>query len=248
MNPYLEQDDAWEDFHHNFITHAREFLEAAVGPNYIVKVEVRLSLHEFSAEERRFFGRTDVGVANPTSISQTGAPVQVKQGPVRLQLLAVGIERHASLEIRDRRGRRVVTAIELLSPSNKTPGSDRDDYLAKRRQILARRTHLVETDLRRGGLRPQPPDLPASDYYALLSRVEAWPAVDFWPIGLRERLPVVPIPLTAPDPDVHLDLQAVLQRTYDQAGYGKYIYADTPQPPLSAADEAWAHQILAASS
>src|SRR5206468_1077430 len=99
------------------------------------------------------------------------------------------------------------TAIELLSPSNKKPGADHHDYLGKRNQLLASSTHFVEIDLRRGGERPRPPDLPTSDYYVLVSRVEKRPVLDMWPIGLRDRLPVVPVPLSAPDPDVSLDLQ-----------------------------------------
>jgi hypothetical protein len=113
MNPYLEQNDTWDDFRPSFLMHARDSLTGKVGPNYLVRIEVRLLLHELSAEER-----------------------------------------HTSIEIRDRRNRRVVTVIELLIPSNKSPGSDRDDYLAKRRQVLAGMTHLVEIDLRRGGSRP----------------------------------------------------------------------------------------------
>jgi hypothetical protein len=157
-----------------------------------------------------------------------------------LQLPAVEVEKHLSLEIRDRRNRRVITVLELLSPANKTPGADHDDYLAKRRQVLAGQTHLVEIDLRRGGRRPSPPELPACDYYALVSRYEDRPRVGFWPIGLRDPLPNLPVPLAENDPPVHLNLKAVLDRTYDLADYGKYIYQETPEPPLSADHEAWA--------
>lgn len=65
-----------------------------------------------------------------------------------------------------------------------------------------------------------------------------------WPIRLRDRLPTIPIPLAPPDPDVMLDLQAVLDRTYDAAGYGKYAYSDAPQPPLSPQDAEWARQFI----
>jgi hypothetical protein len=188
MNPYLEQDDTWEDFHTNFITHAQETLSGRVGSNYLVKIEVR-------------------------------------------QRPAVDVERHASLEIVDRRNRRVVTVIELLSPSNKTPGPDRDDYMAKRRQVLAGTTHLIEIDLRRGGTRPDLPPLPLCDYYMLVSRYAERPRVGFWPVGLRDVLPVLPIPLATPDPDVPLDLRAVLNSAYDAANYGKYIYQEMPEPP-----------------
>jgi hypothetical protein len=245
MNPYLEQSDAWEDFHQRFITHAADVLSGQVGANYLVKVEVRLHLHELPADERRYFGRADVGV----TVSPAGEPLHAASeggvaAPVQLTLPEVEVQRSSSVEIRDRRRRRVVTVIELLSPTNKAPGQNRDEYLGKRNRILAERTHFVEIDLRRGGERPRMPELPKCDYYVLVSRAEDRPRMGMWPIGLRERLPVIPIPLTAPDPDVKLDLQALLHRVYDAAQYGKYIYTETPEPPLSAEDQAWAQQFL----
>jgi hypothetical protein len=243
MNPYLEQNDTWEDFHTNFITRAQEILSGQVGPNYLVQIEVRLMLHELSAAERRFLGRADVGVTTPSNAAPSGSQGS-SAAPVQLRLPAVEVERHSSLEIRDRRNRRVITVIELLSPSNKAPGPDRDDYLAKRRQVLAAPTHFVEIDLRRGGTRPNLPELPACDYYGLVSRAEERPAVGFWPLALRDPLPAIPVPLAAPDPDVHLDLRLVLDRAYDAADYGKYIYQEAPEPPLSPDDEAWARQFL----
>src|SRR5207244_90354 len=168
MNPYLEQNDTWEDFHDNLIVRAQEMLTGLVGPNYLVKIEVRLYLHELSAEERRHFGRADVGVTAPAAPQPSSAGASTLTAPVRLTLPAVDIERHSSLEIRDRRNRRLVTVVELLSPTNKTPGADRNEYLAKRAQILAGSTHLVEIDLGRGGERPRPPEIPACDYYVLV--------------------------------------------------------------------------------
>jgi hypothetical protein len=244
MNPYLEQSDTSEDFHDSFINQARQALTGQVGPNYLVKIEVRLLLHELSAQERRFIGRADVGIVAPQAATSATEYLAPSASPLTLQLPAVEVERHSSVEIRDRRNRRVITVIELLSPSNKTPGSDRDDYLAKRRQVLAGMTHLVEIDLCRGGVRPTPPQLPPCDYYALVSRCEKRPQVEFWPLRLQERLPVLPIPLPAPDPDVALDLQAVLNATYDAADYGKYIYGETPEPPLAIEDEHWVRQFM----
>ncbi len=54
------------------------------------------------------------------------------------------------LEVRDRLGRELVTVIELLSPSNKRAVDDREQYLARRRELFRSSTHLVETDLLRG--------------------------------------------------------------------------------------------------
>ena len=244
MNPFLEQNDSWEDFHTEFITHARDTLNGEVGPNYLVKVEVRLILHELSADERRYFGRADVGITGPPPQPAAGTATEGVAAPFRLTLPAVDAERIASLEIRDRRNRRIVTVLELLSPSNKTPGPDRDEYLVKCARLLHQQTHFVEIDLRRGGARPQHPPLPACDYYALVCRWQDRPTVGFWPIALRDRLPVIPVPLTPPDADVTLDLQALLHRVYDAAGYAKYIYGETPDPPLTADDLAWAREYV----
>jgi hypothetical protein len=161
---------------------------------------------------------------------------------VQLSFPAVEVEKQAYLEIRDRARRRLITVLELLSPSNKKPGVDRDDYLAKRRSVLATTTHFVEIDLHPGSLRPDFPVLPPTDYYALVSRSEDRPQVGFWPIGLRDPLPTIPIPLEEPDPDVRLNLKLVLDRAYDAAGYARYVYQGQPEPPLAPEDEAWAAQ------
>ena len=49
--------------------------------------------------------------------------------------------------------------VELLSPANKQAGPDREQYLAKRMEILNGPVHLVEIDLLRGGS-PMPADGP----------------------------------------------------------------------------------------
>ncbi len=136
------------------------------------------------------------------------------------------------MEIRDRRRRQLIAVIELLSPSNKNLGDDRNKYLGKREQILASTAHLVEIDLLRGGPRLPLEDMPVCDYCVLVARHEERPRVGIWPIGLRAPLPVIPVPLAGGDPDAKLDLQAALHEVYDRARYGSYIYQDTPMPPL----------------
>lgn len=247
MNPYLEQDDSWEDFHHNLLTRAQEALNAQVGPDYLVKVESRIYIRALSEHERQFFGRADVAIS-AFNESGAGAAVASIAAPVELILPEVEYVRESWLEVRDRRDRRVITVIELLSPSNKKRGPDRDAYLSKRNVVLGSQTNLVEIDLRRGGERPALPVLPDCDYYVLVSPYEQRPRTGFWPIGLRDRLPSVPVPLAAHDSPASLDLQAVLDETYDAAGYGKYIFAESPEPPLAPGDAAWARQFVPAAS
>lgn len=44
MNPYLEQDDVWHDFHERLIPAAAQALEEQVGPDYIVKIDEHRSV------------------------------------------------------------------------------------------------------------------------------------------------------------------------------------------------------------
>ena len=88
-------------------------------------------------------------------------------------------------------------------------------------QLFAHRVNFVEIDLRRGGQRPRPPELPPCDYYALVAHVDQWPDVGMWPIPLRAPLPRIPIPLSSPDPDAALDLQDVLNAAYDDVDLGR---------------------------
>jgi hypothetical protein len=207
MNPYLEQDDVWHDFHEAFLPKVRAQITAQLPGHYIVKIDEHVYIHEPSA--------------------------------------AVDVEGVSFLEIRDRRDRRLVTVIELLSPANKYSSPDREQYLVKRSQLLASAVHLVEIDLLRGGPRmPFVSALPECDYYALVSRMEKRPEADFWAIHLRNPLPIIPIPVRPPDPEVRLDLQATLHSVYDEACYGNYIYAGTPQPALRGEDAAWSQAFV----
>jgi hypothetical protein len=245
MNPYLEQEDVWSDFHPSFIPLAREALMRQVAPGYIVKVEEQLFIHEFSAEQRLHLGRGDVSVSRGPAGRGVAPAGDTLLAPTYAQVPPVDVERHPYLEIRDRTGRHLVTVIELLSPSNKYAGADREQYLGKRRQLLRSRAHLVEIDLLRGGPRLPLDDLPDCDYCVAVSRAEERPRVGVWPLRLRDRLPVIPVPLSAPDPDARLDLQELLHRVYDGAGYANYIYTGTPHPRLHPDDETWARQVLA---
>lgn len=113
--------------------------------------------------------------------------------------------------------------------------------------MLASAANFVELDLLRGGQRMPIKTLPPCDDYALVSRTAERPHVGLWPVGLREPLPLVPIPLRPGEAEPRADLKAVLDRVYDEAGYAYRIYGDGPPgPPLAADDAAWARGVLTA--
>jgi hypothetical protein len=245
MNPFLEQEDVWHDFHGRFVPKLAESLTLRIRPKYIAKIDENVYIHELSAEQRFLLGRPDVGVlANqPSDVSTATAASRTIAAPLHGHVMpATDVVREPFIEIRDRETRELVTAIELLSPTNKYVGLDRDQYLAKRKRLLASNVHLVEIDLLRGGPRMPIGDLPQCDYYVMVSRAGDRPRVELWPIRLRERLPEIPIPLRHDDPDATIDLQPLLGGVYDAAGYEDYIYRGTPQPPLHPEDAAWAKE------
>ncbi len=135
----------------------------------------------------------------------------------------------------------------MLSPTNKRgPESEgRRQYLARRGHVLHSTAHLVELDLLRGGHRvPMLRPLPPADYYAIVGRADRRPQCEVWPIGLRDRLPTIAVPLRG-DEQVELDLQGVLDVAYDRAGWAEAVSrAADPTPPLGDEDLAWARACL----
>jgi hypothetical protein len=244
MNPYLEQETVWHDFHERFIPLAAELIGAQVLPRSFVKINEHIYVHELGEDRPRLAGRGDVLVAKGKPQVSGGIGAQLLEAPARVRQPEVDVERQSFLEIRDRTDRHLVAVLELLSPSNKYRGPDRDQYLAKCRQLLSSTVHLVEIDLLRGGPRLPWIDLPECDYCAVVSRVEQRPEADLWPIRLRDPLPPLPIPLKEGDPDAFLDLQQALHHIYDKAGYHYYIYSGSPQPSLREEDEKWAAELL----
>ena len=154
--------------------------------------------------------------------------------------------------------RRLVTAIEVLSLSNKIPGEHgRDLYLRKQREVLASKVHLVEIDLLRAGEHTTavPRDrllakVASFDYHVCVHRFDDWEDYLVHAIQLDQPLPTVCIPLLPGDPDVMLNLQAVFRRTYDTGPYPREIHyeEDQPVPPLQPSQAAWADELVRQSS
>ena len=247
MNPYLEQPSIWEDFHARLMTYIGEALSTQIRPGFFVKIEERVFIHEPSSDERgRLLGKPDIAIFES---SQPGRGVTTEAIPENLAAIiatipGVDIEKHSFIEIRDRSNRELVTMIEVLSPSNKRHGPDREQYLMKRSVLLCSPVSIVEIDLLRGGPRLPMDGVPPCDYCAMVSRKAMRPNIEVWPIQLRNPLPTLPIPLKGDFPDAKLDLQALLNRVYDAAGYEDYVYETSPEPPLTDSDDAWARSIL----
>ena len=245
MDPYLEQQVIWHDFHERFLPAAAAFLAAQVLPRYIVLIDEHIYLHDERPEGYSVAVRPDLTVAGgPGSRELAGGAVGVLEAPTEVVLPEFDAERESFLEVLDRVSREVIAVVELLSPTNKQPGENRRRYLAKRAELLNSSVHLVEIDLLRCP-RPMPADQrPACTYSVLVSRAGQRPQAGFWPLGLRDPLPTVPVPLRNGEPDARLNLRDVIDRVYDESGYRYFLYSHDPDPPLDGDDDAWARSLL----
>lgn len=248
MDPYLEEPSLGPDFHLGMIAAMRAALNAQLPPRYAAYADRYVWLHEPDADTRLRHGKPDVYVTDRAETMAEGNPVGTLAAPAVVTLPAVRREGNRYLRIIDRQSRRVVTVIELLSPSNKEPGEDREAYLAKRNEYLATGTNLVEMDLLRQGIRlPMgEPGPPPADYYVLVSPAAAFPQAGVWPFAVRDPLPAVPIPLDAGETPLLLALKPCFDRAYEEAPYQRELdYNAPPQPPLPEPDAAWARELLA---
>jgi hypothetical protein len=177
----------------------------------------------------------------PTApLPESNIAVAIPPAPLSLPLALPVPARLVTVEVHDVARNTLVTSIEILSPVNKRePGMSQ--FLNKRDELQAAGIHILEIDLLRRGNRLWPAeDLPPTPYLATLIRAGRIQA-EIWPITLRERLPVLPVPLRVPHSDVPLALQDALDTVYNEARYGLTInYQEPPPDPrLEPADAQW---------
>jgi hypothetical protein len=252
MDPYLEDPQIWPGVHASFIVYLRDHLQPQLGRRYIAAIGDRVFLEGPDREiiPDAWLRRNDPKRGGP------GVALADGDTPILVQVPALEVH-EAYEEILDRQsGQRVVTVIELVSPTNKYSGPGRKSYLDKQQEVRASDAHLVEVDLLRTGPHvlavPEHIARGRGDYHYLVSVNRAKGVRDEFELylrGLRERLPRVRVPLAENDPDVILDVQAVLAQTYEAGSYALRIHYDQPcLPPLHPDDQAWANQLIQAAS
>jgi len=242
MNPYLEAPNLWPGFHNSYIAAIRNAINRTAPGKYFADIEERVFLITPEDPGARL-------IVPDVSIREAVSPTQDRGSTDTLiatpSITAAMLEESMSesyITVRADNFDEVVTIIELLSPANKTNQSaSQRSYLAKRNQVLSSRTHYVEIDFLRAGTRSPMADVKTkSEYLVSLSRREQRPLMDYWPVGLLEPLPTIPIPLLPDDDDIFLDLQQLLHSVYDDSGYTRRLhYRDSvPPPEITAAQKA----------
>jgi hypothetical protein len=244
MNPYLERPSLWPDVHLNLIHAVQLLLTQALAPHYYVAAEERTYIA--AVDPLTFVGRPDVAVVGTPITGTTLSSPTASSGPIPVLVPVSDEVRERYLEIRESRTDRVITVIEILSPTNKLPGQGRANYEEKRRIVLDSATHLVEIDL----LRLSEP-LPAhplirSDYRVLVSRSWERPRSFLYSFQLPDPIPDVPVPLQQGEDEPLLRLNPLLHQIYAEVRYDLRIdyTASPPDPSLDAETLAWVDQLL----
>jgi hypothetical protein len=251
MDPYLEQH--WRDIHHRLITYAADRLRTVLPGDLRARIEERVFVESEEGEHREIY--PDVRIVEYPGKAAAG--VQAEGRVALAEPILVHVEREPSsqgyIEIVDSgSGNRVVTVIEVLSPTNKVPGEGQNLYLKKQQEVIAAGASLVEIDLTRDGTRSLAAPLgliqPRHRTTYMVCVTRGWKRGMAWiyPITLAQRLPVLSIPLRETDADVPLDLQALIDQCYENGAYDDLDYGRPPVPPLKPDAAAWVDQWLRA--
>jgi len=252
MDPYLEAH--WGDIHTRFMVYASNQLNAQLPDDLQAHVEESLAVIEDGETKRTVYSDVRVVEDSGMSAAESAAATAIstvdlaKPYVVKLQDEPATL-RH--LEIVDTRGGgRLVTAIEILSPTNKVGSTGQLTYIGKQHEYLDAKVNLVEIDLIRAGNfvlaipEDRLPSVCRAAYMICIRRAARPGEAELYPVPLRQPLPNIPVPLRPTDKDVVLQLQPLLDDCYRDGRYDRIDYRAEPAPRLGEADARWADSIL----
>ncbi len=156
MDPYLEG-SLWTSVHTQLGVEIQRQLMPLLRPKYIALTTERFVITTANSDpDADAPARTDiypdVSVARAEWGVATARPGTALVAPLQLATVMPDAIPHVSVEIRDVSERRLVTDIEILSPTNKR-SEGRSEYIVRRQRLLLSAAHLIEIDLLRVGQR-----------------------------------------------------------------------------------------------
>jgi len=253
MDPYLENPAVFPGVHSRMVVYMADQIAPLVRPRYIASTGERVYVE--GPVDRPILPDVSLGRTRREGGGLAVADATAMDEPALVDVPDVEI-REPYIEILDREsGMRVVTVLELVSPSNKYAGRGRDAYVTKQQEVRYSTTHLVEIDLLRYGphvlavSEAQVRGRFAYDYLISVNRAaEPRSRFEVYPRTVRQPLPRIRVPLAGDDPDVKLDIRAALEQTYDAGSYGERIDYHAPcEPPLERDDQTWADGLISSS-
>lgn len=250
MNPWLEHPSLWSDVHFRLISALARHLSPLVSPRYYVSVGSQAYIATvFASPPALRYPDLAIVQSWPSAQPAPSIPTMTTTSilePTTVELPVPDIIEETYLEVREVMTSQVVTIVEVLSPTNKRPGTGRQKYERKRMEILSTHTHLVEVDLLRAW-----PALPmvgkyvASDYRILVRRGEQGNQATLYAFNLRDPIPTFGLPLQAGDEEPSVDLKTLLDEIYLEGNYEVRVnYRQSPEPPLGEADVEWSNELL----
>ena len=233
MDPYIEACGLWEGFHDRLIHKSAKL----IGSGYFLGVTSRSKHYRTLITLFLWKRRARVSVRrNQTSTITRPADNKKKKPPkrngggvalaeplaeldsVEMQAFIAEEFTETFIEIYAQREERIlVTSIEVLSPSNKRPDTEGWEQYERKRQAQccsAGAGPPSEIDLKSGQKMPMLTPWPDCPYTLLVSRRRNAPRCRVWKAHYKHRLPVIPVPLLHPDPDLTLDLQPLIDGIY----------------------------------
>jgi hypothetical protein len=233
MDPWLEAPWRWPGFHDTLVIKSVEVLQP----------QLRKRGYYANPNERVWVGESTREIVPNVPKSQRKRPESAATSVIEftepVKVLRVDGEFHEGIvEIFEAATHRLITCIEFLSPSNKSPGEGRELYLRKRGELKSGRVHLIEVDLLRRGLHTVDVPLEIAEamqpWTYLINTVRSDASdFEFYPVSLRHPLPKIRLPLKTGDEDLPFDLQEVFTRSYEITPYPDNI--DYSKPPRHAA-------------
>jgi hypothetical protein len=253
FDPYIEAQGRWPSFHTGYITACQEQLNSRLPQNYFATVDERVLLDVSDRFNREILHRIGPDVAllhqPQTPLAEPdaadhGGVVMLTPRTLPQSIVAIDQPTQKFIEIRALPDERLVTTIELLSPSNKKPGDDRSAFLAKRTDLLRHGVNVVDIDLLVSGHRlPLLAPIPPGDYHAFITNPATYDHCDVYSWSVRDTLPVLTIPLKADEAATSLDLQVAFTHVYDHGRYRQQLrYGKIRPTMLSEVDLEWAMQ------
>ncbi|HYV35996.1 MAG TPA: DUF4058 family protein, partial [Gemmataceae bacterium] len=134
MDPYLEGSH-WMGVHTQLCAEIARQLTPLLVPKYVALTNERFVLEtpeDIGITTRGLY--PDIGVVPRTGATGTEA-ASTAVAPLRIATVMPEAVPHVTVEIRDSAHGQLVTAIEVLSPTNKR-GDGREEYLLIRRRVL----------------------------------------------------------------------------------------------------------------
>jgi len=246
MDPFLERH--WEDVHSALIGYIRDALQPQLSEDLIARMEEKVYVED---EGDKWLRRPDVRVVeNPTPYAPESGSVgaAVLDEPMLLEPVGDPI-RQRSVLIYDSIGHRIVTAIEVLNPWNKSPGKAVSEYLKKRNQYINSEMNLVEIDLIRTGdwtgmIGPYLIPVKGRTTYRVTVTQPELTGPLHYPISIRAKLPTIKIPLREKDPPAKLNLQELIEKAYLMGRYNRIDYTSPCTPPLVGPEKVWLDEVL----